>query len=59
MVIKHILSELCVSWGSSFGTKAIVLAFIQPAVVRVVSAAFAPYRVRPFEFVLLLSYFRY
>ena len=57
MVIKNILSELCVSSGSSFGTNAIVLAFIQLAVVRVVSAAFAPYRVRPFEFVL--SYFRY
>ena len=36
MVIKNILSELCVPSGSSFGTNGIVLAFIQHAVVRVV-----------------------
>ena len=36
-VIKNILSELCVSLGSSFGTNAIVLAFMQLTGVRVVS----------------------
>ena len=36
MVIKNILSELCLPSGSSFSTNAIVLAFIQHAVVRVV-----------------------
>ena len=36
MVIRNILSELCVPSGSSFGTNGIVLAFIQHAVVRVV-----------------------
>ena len=32
IVIKNILSELCVPSGLSFGTKAIVLAFIQHAI---------------------------
>ena len=36
-VIKNILSELCVSLGSSFSTNAIVLAFMQLTGVRVVS----------------------
>ena len=36
MIIGNILSELCVPSGFSFGTNAIVLAFIQHAVVRVV-----------------------
>ena len=47
MVIKNILSELCVSSGSSFGTNAIVLAFIQLTVVRVVPPLSPPIEFAP------------